>query len=432
MHKVFKEATAAWLPASGELDAMSLLVTLAPLLAPLFFVAILSLGSSTWRVLRPRAGSTIATLLGPLVARGALRALRRALPRAAAGGSSTHSGEGRGLRRSLSSTLNLRDAAAVESAFTSAVHDAVSVPDLRQFRARMSGMPAKLPAAEPHGSGDWTPMLQKDTSVMTYRAWRHCLPSGTAEYLSVTVFEGATPQDLLEFFNDDAHRMHWDDLLAGYEVLEVDPRTGAEVVRWVRKFPLMCSPRDYVFCRRSWVEGDEYFTVTRSCTHDACPPRPRCRRVDDFYSSWRMRAVPGRDGGVATEVVLQHFEEMHIQHDLAKLAVRRGMWGCVQNMERGLCAFIKQRRERQRARVMQRRVSSGAPPSPRRTPAGLPRSGAADLPRPTLLGLLLRTGLMAVGGITVARHAAGAGPQLAGAVGAALLRGQARRRGGRE
>jgi hypothetical protein len=37
-------------------------------------------------------------------------------------------------------------------------------------------MPAKLPAAEPHGSGDWTPMLQKDTSVMTYRAWRHCLP----------------------------------------------------------------------------------------------------------------------------------------------------------------------------------------------------------------------------------------------------------------
>jgi hypothetical protein len=99
-------------------------------------------------------------------------------------------------------------------------------------------------------------------------------------------------------------------------------------------------------------------------------------------------------------------------------------------MERGLCAFIKRRRERQRARVTQRRVSSGAPPSPRRTTAGLPRGGAADVPRPTLLGLLLRTGLMAVGGITVARHAAGAGPQLAGAVGSVLL-GHARQRGGR-
>ena len=53
--------------------------------------------------------------------------------------------------------------------------------------------------------------------------------NGAAEYLSVTVFEGATTQDLLEFFVDDAHRITWDDLLAGYEVLEADPCTGAEV-----------------------------------------------------------------------------------------------------------------------------------------------------------------------------------------------------------
>jgi hypothetical protein len=33
--------------------------------------------------------------------------------------------------------------------------------------------------------------------------------SGGAEYLSVTVFEGATPLDLVEFFCDDAHRMTW-------------------------------------------------------------------------------------------------------------------------------------------------------------------------------------------------------------------------------
>ncbi len=33
--------------------------------------------------------------------------------------------------------------------------------------------------------------------------------SGAAQYLSVTVFEGATPAELLEFFNDDAHRMTW-------------------------------------------------------------------------------------------------------------------------------------------------------------------------------------------------------------------------------
>lgn len=69
------------------------------------------------------------------------------------------------------------------------------------------------------------------------------------------MFENSSPQDLLDFFNDDGHRLQWDDMLIGYEVLECDPRTGAEVARWVRRFPLMCCPRDYVFARRSFVDG---------------------------------------------------------------------------------------------------------------------------------------------------------------------------------
>ena len=58
-----------------------------------------------------------------------------------------------------------------------------------------------------------------------------------------------------------------DDLLAAYEVIEVDQRTGAEVVRWVRRFPLMCKQRDYVFSRRSWVDG---------CVAAARAARPLC------------------------------------------------------------------------------------------------------------------------------------------------------------
>ena len=71
----------------------------------------------------------------------------------------------------------------------------------------------------------------------------------------MSVFENSSPHDLLDFFNDDAHRLLWDDMFIGYEVLECDPRTGAEVTRWVRRFPLMCCPRDYVFARRSFVDG---------------------------------------------------------------------------------------------------------------------------------------------------------------------------------
>jgi START domain len=224
------------------------------------------------------------------------------------------------------------------------------------------------------------------------------------------VFEGTTPAELMEFFNDDAHRMSWcapsasrvasrdtlltphprDPMLCGFEVLEADPRTGAEVARWVRRFPLMVSPRDYVFVRRSWADGPDLYTITRACTYAGCPPRAHCRRVEKFYSSWRMRAVPGRHGGVACEVSFLHYEEMGVQADLAKLAIRRGMWGCVQNMERGLCAFLKQRRERARARVSARRATAVKK-------TGLPRGGERETLRPNLLNVAVRFGLMALG-----------------------------------
>ena len=186
-------------------------------------------------------------------------------------------------------------------------------------------------------------------------------------------------------------------MLCGFEVLEVDPRTGAEVARWVRRFPLMVSPRDYVFVRRTWADGPDLYTITRACTYAGCPPRAQCRRVEKFYSSWRMRAVPGRHGGVACEVAFLHYEEMGVQADLAKLAIRRGMWGCVQNMERGLCAFLKQRRERARARTSARRAATV------KKVGALPRGGDREALRPNLVFVALRFGLMALGGLTLGK-----------------------------
>jgi len=195
-------------------------------------------------------------------------------------------------------------------------------------------------------------------------------------------------------------------MLVGFEVLEQDVRTGAEVVRWVRRFPLMCTPRDYVFSRRSWADGADLYTVTRACAYPGCPPRPRCRRVDAFYSSWRMRAVPGRNGGIACEVTFQHYEEMGVQADLAKLAIRRGMWGCVLNMERGLFAYSKQRKERQRTRTALRRNASSQSGSPRAgaVAGSLAAGGERNPLRPGFAAVAFRFCLMAVGGMTVASH----------------------------
>ena len=146
--------------------------------------------------------------------------------------------------------------------------------------------------------------------------------------------------------------------------------------------------------------------------------------------------MPGRNGSPACEVVLLHYEDMGIQHDLAKLAVRRGMWGCVLNLERGLCTHKHRRQERLRARVASRRSlasSSSAPGSPQgsatKRPGTLTSGGEPDAVQksPNLVSLLLRTTLMAVGGITIARHSARVGPQLADAARAVVV-GHARHR----
>lgn len=147
--------------------------------------------------------------------------------------------------------------------------------------------------------------------------------------------------------------------------------------------------------------------------------------MTEFYSAWRMRTVPGRSGSPACEVVLMHYEDMGIQHDLAKLAVRRGMWGCVQNLERGLCSHKQRRQERMRARTASRKLppsGQSAPSTPQsasgRRPGSLLSGGEHDAVQksPNLVGLLLRTTLMAVGGITIARHATAVGPQLVDSV----------------
>ena len=87
----------------------------------------------------------------------------------------------------------------------------------------------------------------------TYVAWRHILPYGGTEYLSKTTFQNCTPEELCDFFNSDQTRKAWDPLLIKSEIIERDVNTGADLVYWERKLPVI-SNRDYVFSRRTWTE----------------------------------------------------------------------------------------------------------------------------------------------------------------------------------
>jgi len=57
----------------------------------------------------------------------------------------------------------------------SSVRSAVTVADYEAFKAYVACMPSRPPASCT-GGGEWQRMLEKETSVMTYRAWRHIRP----------------------------------------------------------------------------------------------------------------------------------------------------------------------------------------------------------------------------------------------------------------
>ncbi|EEH51797.1 uncharacterized protein MICPUCDRAFT_66245 [Micromonas pusilla CCMP1545] len=229
-----------------------------------------------------------------------------------------------------------QDVAAAPTAFSSRVENEVTVRDYDDFKDRVGDMPNRLPILE--SNGRWSEMMDKSLPGLSYRAWRHVLPYGGTEYLSRTVWENSTVEEMCDFFNCDDTRASWDKLLFRHRVLERDERTGAECVFWERALPVI-SNRDYVFTRRTWkdVEGHTYWAINKHCTHSQTPETPNLKRVDPYFSAWRMRAIPGPDGRLtASECILSHFEEQKVNQDVARFAVKCGMWGMVKEALKNL------------------------------------------------------------------------------------------------
>uniref|UniRef100_A0A1J3DWS5 StAR-related lipid transfer protein 7, mitochondrial n=1 Tax=Noccaea caerulescens TaxID=107243 RepID=A0A1J3DWS5_NOCCA len=196
------------------------------------------------------------------------------------------------------------------------------------------------------GGHAWIQVMDRFTSGMRYQAWLREPKNGPTEYRSRTVFEDATPEVLRDFFWDDQFRPTWDTMLSSSTTVEECPSTGTMIVRWIRKFPFFCSDREYVIGRRIWNCGKSYYCVTKGVSVPSIPRNNKQKRVELFYSSWCIRPVESRrDDGVtsACEVLLFHHEDMGIPREIAKLGVKRGMWGAVKKMEPGLRAYQEQR-----------------------------------------------------------------------------------------
>lgn len=188
----------------------------------------------------------------------------------------------------------------------------------------------------------WQNQMERTTTNMSYQAWRHEPQTGPVIYRSRTVFEDATPELVRDFFWDDDFRPKWDSMLAYFKILEEFPESGTTIVHWVKKFPFFCSDREYIIGRRIWESRKTYYCVTKGVPYPSLPKNEKPRRVELYFSSWRIQAVESRkqDGQLSScEVTLVHYEDMGIPKDVAKVGVRHGMWGAVKKLHSGMRAY---------------------------------------------------------------------------------------------
>ncbi|XP_024385445.1 uncharacterized protein [Physcomitrium patens] len=217
--------------------------------------------------------------------------------------------------------------------------DVVSTDDLLKLMNLMDGK---------DGGPEWQMFLDKSISDLKYQAWRRDPEDdGPTEYKTRTVVEDMSPEAMRDFFWDDEFRRHWDEMLSYTKTWEACEETGFMIVQWVRKFPILWKDREYVIARRMWESNNTYYAVTKGTQYAPIPKKLSPRRVDTYFSSWTVRAVESARGDgqmTACEVLCFHYEDMGIQRDLAKLGIRRGMWGCVKKMSPGIDKYRAERK----------------------------------------------------------------------------------------
>lgn len=218
-------------------------------------------------------------------------------------------------------------------------HDIVTEKDLEHL--------VQLLDNKESGDTTWQHLMERTTSNMTYKAWRHEPEVGPIMHCSQTIFEDATPELVRDFFWDDDFRLKWDPMLVYFKTLDEFPQNGTTIIHWIKKFPFFCSDREYIFGRRIWESGKAYFCVTKGVPYPSLPKKEKPRRVELYFSSWRIRPVqsPKQDGQqhTACEVTLVHYEDMGIPKDVAKVGVRHGMWGAVKKLQSGFRAYQQMR-----------------------------------------------------------------------------------------
>ncbi|CAH9077254.1 unnamed protein product [Cuscuta epithymum] len=191
----------------------------------------------------------------------------------------------------------------------------------------------------------WVKVLERSDTNIRFKGHRRNSKKGHLMYRTITIHEDITPEILRDFYWDDEFRSNWDAMHFKSDLLEECKETGAMLVHWIRKFPVVACYRDYTIARRIWQLGDSYYCICKGVPCTYITRRENAKKVDEFWSSWRIQpAKSERDGQLsASEITLFHYEDMGMPRGIAKFGVENGMWGTVKRIDPGLRAYLKYR-----------------------------------------------------------------------------------------
>eukprot|EP00249_Psilotum_nudum_P018683 c26916_g1_i1 orf=403-1587(+) len=184
----------------------------------------------------------------------------------------------------------------------------------------------------------WEHVLDRRNERVAYSAKRRDPKDGNpTQYLSTTVFENCSTEQLIHFYMDNDYRVLWDTTVVKHEQLEICKQTGIEVGRTIKKFPLL-TPREYVLAWRVWKGKDgTYYCFIKECDHAMAPRRPTYKRIELYRSGWQLHKVPGKN---ACEIKMWHQEDVGMQRGMAKMAFSQKIWSYVCKMDIHLRKYI--------------------------------------------------------------------------------------------
>jgi hypothetical protein len=115
------------------------------------------------------------------------------------------------------------------------------------------------------------------------------------EYLTIGTWSGLDPELLFLATLDHEYRKTWDETVAQCEVIDShrpgDEHSPTDLIYWVTKCPFPLSNRDFVYCRRGVVVGDDFYVVSRHAEHSSKPVKSSPVRVTPMTMAMVMRGV---------------------------------------------------------------------------------------------------------------------------------------------